>query len=263
MKQKYNLIFIVSAMLFLPFVVFAAPKEVTFTGVVTGRLESRVMVRTTKGTVYSPDIGNAKLYRKNGTVMNLDELLTGDKVEVKGTLWSDNSFSAVYLKNLSLYPKESTFSGKIVSVNPALGTAVLQSSQYGLHNITTGQFTAYKKNGKSSSLTELESGMSAQVKGTWERSREKVQAKSIDAKLRLVSIEFTGNIVLKGPGGMTVASGNTLYGVDTVSAKFQNKAGSVVEYNKFGPGQEVRVKGKHMSGDVKVVAETVRQLKNY
>lgn len=258
MKQKFKFIFICLIFLLVPFGVLASPKEMVFTGTVTGKAASRVVVKTARGVVYSPDIGNAKLYRRNGTSMATEEIMPGDKVEVKGTLWDDNSFSAQYLKNMALYAKNSTFSGKIVSVNPSQGKFILQTSQYGLHNITTDQLTSFKKNSKNASLNELEAGMTAQVKGAWERSRENIQAKSVDAKLRLVSIEFAGRLVLKSPAGITVASGNALYGVDISSAKLQNKAGKTVNWNNFEIGQEVKVKGKHPSGDVKVMAESVR-----
>ncbi len=263
MKTKQKLSFFILTLLFVPWSVLSAPKEIVLTGWVTNKAESRITVKTASGQVYSPDIGVAKLFRKNGTDMLFSEVLVGDKVQVKGTLWSDNSFSAAYLKNLSLYAKESTFNGKIISVSLVEKIVKFQTAQYGLHTVQTDQFTSFKLNGKNSSLQELTPGLTAQIRGVWERSRDKIQAKSIDAKLRLVSVEFTGSIVSKSPGGITVVVGNTVYGVDTSSAKFQNKAGKIIGFEKIETGQEVKVKGKHMSGDLKVLGEIVKQAKSY
>jgi len=164
----------------------AAPK--TLTGVVKSITGSQVMFAATSAAKYAAETSAAVLTRKNGVAMQLSEILVGDKIEVKGTLYGDNSISAASLRDLSLYTHTGTFTGKISTINPTDSSFVMDSKTYGSQAIHTNNFTSYKKNGSSATFQDLILGMAATVKGMWDRDNTNVTATSVSGTYRLIDI---------------------------------------------------------------------------
>lgn len=257
----YTIILTISMLTVPRFSLAAAAEQKTFTGLVTQLVSSRVVVKTNAGVIYAADIGSAVLTRKNGAAMQLSEILPGDRVEVKGTLWGDNSFSAASVRNLSLFAHNSTFSGKIVLATPSASMFTMQNSQYGLQTINTNSLTGFKKNNSAAALNDLQTDMVATVKGVWERSRNIVFATAVSAKQRLVSIDFTGSLLLRAPKGLTiVVNDNTIYGIDITNAKIKNKSGKIASLDKFILGDIIKISGKHPLGGLQVTASIVQDL---
>lgn len=260
MKIFWGWVLVGISLLLLPIVSLAAPqKEKVFTGNVVRISGSQVYFKATNAATYAAEIGSAVLSRKNGTAMNLNEIVVGDKVEARGLLWGDNSISASSLRNMSLYTHSGSFSGKVVSINPGQSSFVIQSKANGAQTIGTDTLTSYTKNKRNSSFNELELGMAAKVKGFWDRTKEKVLAKTIDGSLRLVNITFTGSVVMKNNTGLTVlANGDVMYGVDVLTAKLQSKSGKPITLNQINVGDTVRVEGKHVSESFRIFASVVK-----
>ncbi|MBI5530013.1 MAG: hypothetical protein HY918_00745 [Candidatus Doudnabacteria bacterium] len=261
MKKIYSLACGAVVMFFvLPGIILATGTK-TITGYAQKISGSTVVLASSNGAKYSAEVGQATLTRKNGAPMRLTEILVGDKVEVKGILWGDNSISASSLRNMSLYTHNGSFSGKITEIDPWSQSFTLQSSKYGNQTIKTDSLTVFKKNGSSSTFKDLELGMSMTVKGAWDRSTTVIAAREVNGTLRLINIDFTGTLTMKSDGAITViGNGNVIYGVDITKAKLQNKSGKTLSLSLFNLSDTIRVQGKHVSGSVKVLAETVKDL---
>lgn len=230
----------------------------TVIGTVSQVYGNQVVFSAVSGAVYRAEIGNAVITRKNGASIQLSEILIGDKVEVKGTLWPDNSISAVSLKNNSLYTHNSTFSGKISSINTLDSSFVMYSKTNGDQTIFTNSFTMFTVNGKTVGFKDLQIGITVSVKGVWDRAKTKVVASKVAGTFRLININFTGNLYMKSPTALTIiGNGNVIYGVDISQAVLKSKNGKIMNVSDLRMGDSLKVWGKHMSGSVQVVATKV------
>jgi hypothetical protein len=257
--HKFVLSLIVLCMA-LPATGFASTIK-TFSGTITKINGSQIFFAATSAANYSADIANASLIRKNGVVMQFSEFLVGDKVQVVGTLWNDNSISATTIKDLSLYAHTGTYSGKIISINPSGSSFIMQSKTYGSQTITTNNFTAFSKNGGSAAFSDMQLGMTASVKGMWDRTNTKIIATSVDGSFRLIDIYFTGNLSMTGPSSLTViGNGNVIYGIDITKASLQSKNSKPLTFSEIKPGDALRVWGKHISGSVQITGTEIKDI---
>ena len=239
----------------------AAPRQMTLTGVVISTFGNQLTFSTTNAATYMAQTSIATLTRKYGAPMNFNEILVGDKIEVTGMVLPDNSINAQSVKNLSLYAHNTTFSGKIGSVNTTASTFTLESKTYGEQTIHIGSLTVIKKNGSASSLAEMRMGMSAGVKGTWERNSKDVAATQVSGTLRLVNISFSGRLVIFGSSGFTVVgANNAIYGVDFSGAKLQSKNGKSMTFGEFRGDDVVQITGKHISGQLQILASLIKDV---
>lgn len=237
-----------------------AANNQTLTGILTGVEGSHLVFTTKKATTYKAEISNANMVKKNGSTMKVSEFLIGDKIEVTGNVWTDNSISASTVKNLSLYAHTGTFSGKIISLNPNNLSFQLQTAGPETKTIQTTGLTNFKKNSSGASFNNLEIGMTATVKGQWERNNSFVTAYLVDAKLRYVNITLTGTLTMKLPGALTIINQNTIYGVDISNAKILSKGGKGLLEYQFNVGDTIKITGKHVSGSVKIIGSIVRNM---
>lgn len=249
---------LVLACLLLPSVAFASAVK-TFSGTVTKINGSQIFFATTSAANYSAEVGSASLVRKNGAVMQFADFLVGDKVEIIGTLWNDNSISASSVKDLSLYAHTGTFAGKIISISPADFSFVMQSKAYGNQTIATNNFTSFTKNGSVAAFKDLSLGMATTVKGMWDRSNTNLVATAVTGTLRLIDIYFTGIVSIQGANSLTViGNGNVIYGVDLSKAILQSKNGKPLAFYEIKVGDALRVWGKHISGSVQIVGTEIK-----
>ncbi|MDR3642636.1 MAG: DUF5666 domain-containing protein [Candidatus Doudnabacteria bacterium] len=258
MKKVYlALVAAVVAGFFAPVICAAAPP--VYSGTVTKIYGSGVYFISTNAATYSADSSGAQLLRKNGAMMALTEILVGDKVQVTGQIWHDNSISAAVIKDMSLYAHTGTFSGKITGINTSNNSFTLQTKAYGDQTINTTNLTAYTKNDSSAGLPDMQLGMTASVKGQWERSNKNVTASSVAGIYKPVSIDLTGSLLYRIGTSLTVlGNGNVLYGVDAGSAKLVSKNNKTMSVAEFKQGDTLRVTGKHLSGMVAVTATQVK-----
>lgn len=238
-----------------------AAKEKTFTGIVIKNDYYKLTFRTTSAATYTAVPSGAVLVRKNGSPMQFSEILIGDKIEVRGTVWNDNSINASYVRNMSLYAHTGTFTGKITSINPSGNNFTLDSKAHGSQTITTSPLTSYVKGSKAGMFRDIELGASVIVKGTWERNSSNVTARLVEITVRLINIDVTGKLVMKNSTHLTIAADNmVLYGVDISKAKIQNKFGKTLAREKLNMGDTVRVQGKHIAEQVLITATTIKDL---
>ena len=256
--MRFGFAAILAASLWVPAVVFAANPK-TLSGAIVSIAGSGIIFTNGTAASYRADLNNAVLSRKNGASMNVAEMLVGDKIQVTGTLWSDNSISVQALRNLSLYAHNGTFSGKIIGINPAALSFTLQSASYGNQTIKTNNFTTFSKNKSSATFKDMELGMSATIKGVWDRSSSDVTASQVQGTLRLINIDFTGTLYgINGNSITVIGNGNVIYGVDISKAKLLDKNGKTLKLEKFVIGNTLLVKGEHVSGSVKINAFSVK-----
>lgn len=249
---------VLAAGFLVPIMVWAAGPK-TLTGVVTAFNGNQITFAATSAAKYTADSGSAQLTRKNGVAIKLSEILVGDKISVTGTLWGDNSISASFIQDLSLYTHTSSFSGKISSINSADNSFVMDSKTYGSQTIHTNNFTTYYKNGSSATFKDLILGMTASVKGQWDRSSVDVTAMTVNGSYRLIDIYFTGTLSIKNGTAFTViGNGNVIYGVDASGATLQSKNSKPMSLGEFNVGDSLRVWGKHLSGSVAIMGTQIK-----
>ena len=245
------------ALILLPAIAFASTQK-TLTGVVTSLTSSGITFTNGTAAKYSAELGAATLTRKNGAPMQFAEILVGDKIKVVGTLWNDNSFSVVSLQDLSLYAHNSSFTGKITSINTTNSSFTMQSKAYGTQTIFTNNFTSFTKNGATATFKDLELGMTTKVKGQWDRTNSQIVASTIAETYRLISIYFTGSLSMQTSSSITViGNGNVIYGVDLSKATLLSKNNLPLLTTDLKPGHLLRVWGKHLSGSVQIVGVKV------
>lgn len=234
-------------------------KTKTLTGVVSKISGSQLTFSTTSAGIYSADIAGAQLLRKNGAPMNFNEFFVGDKIQVIGTVWNDNSISASSIRDMTLYAHTGSFSGKITGISPSDFSFTVQSSQPAVRIVKTDSLTAFKKNSGSASFQDLQLGMSVTVKGLWERSNSPISAKEVNANFRLINISFSGELTMRNGSAITITTpDNIIYGVDTGSASFISKNSKPMNLSEFRLGDTVKVWGKHISGGVQVIASKLK-----
>jgi hypothetical protein len=252
------LVAVITAGFLVPVLVLASGPK-TFTGTVTGFSGNQIIFSTTSAAKYSADSGNAQLTRKNGIAMNLSEMIVGDKISVTGTLWGDNSISANFIIDQTLYTHISTFTGKISTINTLNNSFTMDSKTYGTQTIQTNNFTSYYKNNSAATFKDLITGMTATVKAQWDRSNANLTAMTVNGTYRLINIYFTGSLQAKNGSAFTIiGNGNVIYGVDLTNATLQSKNNKTMNLNEFNTGDTLHVWGQHLSGSVAIVGTKVK-----
>ncbi len=252
---------VLTAVLTAPAVTFAAvfPRQATLSGTVTVKTASGIIFKTATAASYVAEISQAGLQRKNGSVMRPGEILIGDKVQVSGKLWNDNSINAVAVRNLSLYTHTGTLSGKITGLNPAAMTLTVQTAS-GSRTVNIDQFTVFKNNTAVVTYGGMALGMTATVKGVWDRDPSVVLAKEVKGVLKLVNITITGTLLMKGDNSLSVGADGVLYGVDITRARLLSKSGKSITAGQINPGDTLRAEGKHIAEGVAITASLVRDV---
>ncbi len=261
--KKILLVFITSIWIVIPQVSQAAAPQ-TFLGTVTainpGVNGSQITLATVSAAIYFIQTWDATLIRKNGTAMQVGDIIVGDKLQITGLGQGGNIILATLIRDLSLYPHRGTFTGKIVTINPWAATLSMLSKQWGFQTIQTNMLTVFQQNSTSVGLKDLEPGMNVTVKGVWDRTYATVNATLVQAKIRMIAIYFTGALRMRGADALTVAgSNNAIYGVDISHAQILDGKGQPILFSQLPMDGGVRVWGKHLSGSVQVVASKVRE----
>lgn len=229
-----------------------------FAGVVNNIVGNQIYFKAKSAASYRAETGSSQLVRKNGAAMKFEEIVVGDRVQVQGKVWPDNSINAVHVRNMSLYAHNSSFSGKVTGIDPVAGRFIIESRAHGKQTITTNPYTEYRKNKQPATIQDITLGMNVKVKGMWERVSTIVDAKSIHGTERMLNITITGEMKMVALGAITVLADNVIYGADIVNAKLLGKNGKPAQFTLFQPGQQVRVKGKHAAENVQIYASEVK-----
>jgi len=243
--------------LIIPNCSLAAAQKI-YTGTITGILGTQLQFSSTSGVYYSAQTQNITLMRRYGAPMQIGEFILGDKIQVTGIARPDNSIAASLVRDMSLYAHNSTFTGKIITLNPLSSYLIIDSRQWGTQTIHTNTYTVFKKNSVSATITDLTAGMTVTVKGAWERTSKDVTAVSVQAVIRLVNIDITGNLVMRGDSALTVIANNTIYGIDITKATLVNKKSQPITVSQIGMDDILRVTGKHITGSTEIISSKVR-----
>lgn len=233
--------------------------DATLVGTVTARYGNQIVLKTTAATQYRVEASYASPVRRNGSPLSMEDVLIGDKLEVRGQIWADNSVSASAIRDVSVYTHTGTFTGKISAIDQVNRVFVLQSSQSAPQTIHTTAASVFTKNGSSVEFKDMATGMSATVRGTWERNKQDVVATSVRVTVRLLNIDITGDVTLKDGLALTVAANGVLYSVDATGATVKSKNNKPLALTELGLGR-VRVRGKHITESTMVKAERIKYL---
>jgi hypothetical protein len=255
--RKIFIILTISRLL-LPLTSLAAAPQV-YTGIITGILGFQLQFSTASGAYYSVQTQNTPLTTRYGSPMQVTEIITGDKIQVTGLVRPDNSIAASLVRDMSLYAHNGTFTGKIISLSPVSGYIVINSRQWGAQTINVSPATAIQKNSAGCTLADLTAGMTLKVKGSWERSNKNVTATSIQAIIRLVDIEITGHLMVRGQNALTVVgNNNAIYGISLAGTALFNKKNQPITVGQLGMDDILRVTGKHISGSTEIMASNIK-----
>lgn len=260
MNTYYKTFLVIIFIFFFPLPSLAAvPKIKTITGIVSRVVDTQVVITSGNGNTYYVQTANANLMRRYGSPMTLDDILTGDKLEVTGVVGSSNIIPAVTIKSLVLYTHTGVVTGKIISTNLSQYSFTIEDTQLVKHTVQMDSRTSIKKNSAAAVITDIETGMKVTTKGTWERTNANITAKEVLLTQRLIAIEITGTLSMRGPEALTViGTQGALYGIDIRSAKIVNKKGNTIPYSSLTMGGKVRIVGKHVSGKQQIVASQVK-----
>lgn len=228
-------------------------------GVVERLLGKRAVLVTKTAAKFDVDSSQAKLQKKNGSSIEWSEVWVGDKLEIVGQVWQDNSVSAEVLTDLSLYAHKCTLVGTVTAVMPDYKGFKLQNSVLGEVTVKLGSLVDITLNGRAAQLQALRPKVKVKLKGSWERDRRIVYATQLELKTRKVKVEIAGELVIKDANAITVVSGGVIYGVDIHAAKIINKSRKVIGFEALAMGGTVRVRGRHLSGDTHIEAAEVRE----
>ncbi len=119
-----------------------------------------------------------KLFRKYMKTATIEEMLVGDKVEVRGTLSGTNTLNARVVRNNSLVIKFGDFQGTVLSVNADAKTFVLRTKEKKLSDvtITVTDATKYVDENGLRTFTDLTVGDRVKVLGTYNSATKKIAA---------------------------------------------------------------------------------------
>lgn len=119
-----------------------------------------------------------KLYRKYMKIATIEEMLVGDKVDVRGTVAEGNILNARILRNNSLVIKYGDMQGTILSVDADAKTFVLRTKEKKLGDVivTTTDATKYVDENGLRAFTDLTVGDKLKVLGTYNSSTKKIAA---------------------------------------------------------------------------------------
>lgn len=212
----------------------------------------RIKVKTRSAVTYDVDTSQAVLVRKNTQPLPYEEFKLHDKVEVEGQGFSDNSILATKVRNLSVYPRKLTVSGKVESVD-ASGFS-MWTSMFGKVIVVTSNLTTFVN------LTGVNTGSKVKVSGMWERPQGVVQALVVRQTGRRVKVEFTGQLVMRSTESITVVANGVIYGVDITHAKLLEGRKSIGVVG-LPVGGMVKVLGKHFPESVSVEGASVKVVK--
>ena len=108
----------------------------------------------------------------------IEEMLVGDKVEVRGTLSGTNTLNARVVRNNSLIIKYGDFQGTVLSVNADAKTFVLRTKEKKLGDvtITVTDATKYVDENGLRAFTDLTVGDRVKVLGTYNSATKKIAA---------------------------------------------------------------------------------------
>ncbi len=227
-------------------------------GLVVQIVGNRLLVRASSAEKYDAETSNARLAKRNGTLIEFAHIQVGDRVELEGTVWPDLSVNAKSVRVVSLYSHPGTFSGKVDKINIPENNFTIKSSKQGAQQITVDAETAYASS-VAVSLSGLEPGMSVQVKGVWERNRSSVLARRLLARVRMLNIDITGQLMLKTPEALTVTANGVIYAINIDKAKFVSKNNKPMNVQAVAMGPVI-VRGKHIAESPKIFASVVKDL---
>jgi len=135
---------------------------------------------TSWGGNWNVDASSAKLARRFGGASNLTEFLAGDSLTIIGTVATTSSWTikAKAVRNEFIQVKNANFSDTISNLS-ASGFTLTTTKQ--TIQVTVDSNTKVRLDNKTSTFASLTNGMTAQVKGVWNRTQSTVMASNINA----------------------------------------------------------------------------------
>jgi len=136
-------------------------------------INGKIINVTKDSTTYTVDATNARIVRKFDAKADFSEVLTGDIINVWGTL-DGTTVTARKIKDLSIQKAHGVFSGTIKSIDSTAKTFVLQSNKRGDQTAHVTDSTRIKQKGQTKAFADLQVGNNIQVKGTWNKTHNKI-----------------------------------------------------------------------------------------
>ncbi|MFA5889297.1 MAG: hypothetical protein WCW47_03210 [Candidatus Paceibacterota bacterium] len=282
--RKITIIFLALLLLILPFTIAFADSEVSITKNGNTTISS-VKVMQIFGTTFAARLywgeayirlsvktdSKTKFFRGTGEATILKEIAEGDILDIAGILEPGSSALTVIastVKNSSVQKKQTTFSGKVVSVDLSGRKFVLNAKNVGTITVSIATTTQFIKGNRTLDLEHVKAGDTiTKTSGDYNLTTKTLVAESVTTHVNLNDYKpknYEGKlqevIGITVPTSIKVSINGVSYVVN-ISNKTSvlNKNRNLVSLSRFVVGDTIRIYGAIQEVDNPIInADIVR-----
>lgn len=215
---------------------------------------------------------NTKFYRGTGEVTTISEISEGDMIDVTGQLTGGDILTLVTytVKNTSLQKKQTTFSGKVQSVDVPTKTFILNDKKIGTVTVLATSTTRFVKGNRTLDLAHIVAGDTiTKVAGDYNINTRTVVADSVVTYVDLNMFKprnFQGSlkeiVSANVPGSIKVMIDGKTYSINiTENTSILNTVRNKVSLNRFEVNDTIRIYGAIREVDEPIIdAEIIRNV---
>ena len=235
--------------------------QVSLLGKATSVNGTTIALTANNGATYTVNASTARIIRKFGAVMTINDIQINDQLFVQGILMGattgtmGTTIQAKLIQDMSLQARNGSFAGTIQSISG--NSFVLQSANRGLQTIFTSSTTKILKGNATASLTDLIVGATVKVDGVWNNTNSNVTASKIQIVVKQEEVHLNGTIVSIGGTTMTFTADGKTYGTDISKINVATRTYFGNDATKIKAGDAVQVWGKTMTGSLQIKASLV------
>lgn len=279
MRTKLLGIIMVTLLAFFTLVGLARADTTTNTTTITGTLTAMsgvsapaTLTVTAGATTYTVEVNTTtKIVRRYGGIGDLNELLIGDSLQIKGILSNDavNTITAIWIKDLSVQRNGGTFHGNIVVLDCANNKFTYKPDKRAEQTVFLSSNTKIIRGGEKISCTDMKNGERATVIGLWRQASKRIDADRIIVYMKTLSGTITKIKTTNGglPATLTVLhkNGQTWKVEVASSTKLYRRYMGIATIDEFAVGDKIEARGTQGTGNVinaKVVRDNSIVIKN-
>lgn len=235
--------------------------QVSLLGKATSVSGTTIVLTANNGATYTVNVNTARIIRKFGAAMTVNDIQTNDQLFVQGVLMgattgtTGTTIQAKLIQDMSLQARNGSFAGTIQSISG--NSFVLQSANRGLQTIFTSSTTKILKGNVTASLTDLTVGATVKVDGVWNNTNSNVTANKIQIVVKQEEVHLNGTVVSVGGTTMTFTADGKTYDVDISKINVATRTYFGNDIMKIKAGDAVQIWGKTMTGSLQIKASLV------
>jgi hypothetical protein len=284
--MKKYLLFFVFGVLLVPSLTLGANTEVSITSDGSATIFGAKVMQLAGGTFFMrmywgeayvrfvvKTNSKTKILRGTGEATNISEIKEGDTLDIRGVLESGSdtlNIIAGSIKNSSVQKKQSSFSGKVISIDLSSNQFTLNSKTDGQITIHTNGSTVFKKGGRELDLEHLKIGDTiTKTYGDYNLTTKTLEATNVVTFIDPTFYKpqnFEGKLKsvegLVAPTQIVLSISGIDYTINIASnTSVLSKNRSTALLNRFVAGDTIRIYGTREEIDAPVIdAEIVRNI---